>query len=293
MTCFVAPPSRRRALTIAAGMAAAAVLPRPRSAVAAQGQSNDPFGSGQSNLPIEIEAEQGIEWRKNEKVYIARGNATAKRGDQTVYADTLTAHYRDKPDGGTEIWQIEADGHVRMTSPDRTATGEHAVYNLDTRVLHMTGSNLRIDTGKETLTARDGIEYQDNALIAIARGNAVVVQGTKQVTADKMTGHFERQTDGKSRLVRVEANGNVQVKTPNTFATGNEGDYDVDKDFMTLTGNVKVTNGQNQFNGEHAEVDVKSGVSRLVGGSDGTGKVKSLIMPSSSSSSPSSSTTTP
>jgi lipopolysaccharide export system protein LptA len=272
-------------LAIAGGMILAAAMPRRRSA-AAQAQSSDPFGSGQSKLPIEIEAEQGIEWRKNEKVYIARGNATAKRGDQTVNADTLTAHYRDKADGSSEIWQIEADGHVRMTSPGRTVTGDHAVYNLDQRVLRVTGQNLRVDTGKETLTARDGIEYQDNTLIAIARGNAVVVQGTRQVTADKMIGHFERQTDGNSRLVRVEADGNVQIKTPDTFATGNQGDYDIDKDLMTLTGNVKVTNGQNQFNGEHAEVDVKSGVSRLVGGSGGNGKVKSLILPSSQPSNP-------
>jgi lipopolysaccharide export system protein LptA len=48
---------------------------------------------------------------------------------------------------------------------------------------------------------------------------------------------------------------------------------------MTLTGDVRITNGQNQFNGERAEVNVATGVSTLQGGGDG--KVKSLIMPSS------------
>jgi lipopolysaccharide export system protein LptA len=173
-----------------------------------------------------------------------------------------------------------------MTSPGRTVTGDHAIYNLDERVLHITGQGLRIDTDKEVLTARDGIEYQDNAQIAIARGNATVRQGDREVTADIMTGHFERQTDGKLRLVRVEADGNVQIKTPNTFATGNKGDYDVDKNMMTLSGNVKVTNGQNQFNGEYAEVNTETGVSRLLGATNGSGKVKSLILPSSQPANP-------
>jgi lipopolysaccharide export system protein LptA len=274
--------SRRRTL-IALGAAAALQL---HPAWTCQAQSNDPLGPGQSKLPIEIEAEQGIEWRKKEKVYIARGNATAKRGDFTVTADTLTAHYREKADGSSEIWKVEADGHVRMTSPGRTVTGDHAIYNLDERVLHITGQGLRIDTDKEVLTARDGIEYQDNAQIAIARGNATVRQGDREVTADIMTGHFERQTDGKLRLVRVEADGNVQIKTPNTFATGNKGDYDVDKNMMTLSGNVKVTNGQNQFNGEYAEVNTETGVSRLLGATNGSGKVKSLILPSSQPANP-------
>jgi lipopolysaccharide export system protein LptA len=270
-------------MALAAGLAGLAItLVRP--ATSAQGQAGDPFGAGQSDLPIEIEAEAGIEWRKNEKLYIARGNASAKRGDFTVRADTLSAHYRDKAVGGSEIWQIEADGNVRMTSPGRNITGNHAVYNLDTRVLQVTGPNLGVDTGKEQLTAEDHLEYQDVPQIAIARGNVVVTQNDRRVRADKMTGHFQRQADGKQELVRLEAEGNVQVQTPDTYAESAAGDYDLTKDLMTLSGNVKVTTGGNQFNGEFAEVDVKSGVSRLLGSPGGTGKVNSLILPSPSSS---------
>jgi lipopolysaccharide export system protein LptA len=101
------------------------------------------------------------------------------------------------------------------------------------------------------------------------------------VRADTMTGHFQRQTDGKLNLVRMEADGHVEVKTQDTYATSNKGDYDLTADIMTLSGNVKVTNAGNQFNGEYAEVNVKTGVSRLLGNPGGTGKVKSLIMPSS------------
>lgn len=271
--------TRRAALTRCLGTVAAIASAARCKVLAAQGETGGLIG-GQSNSPIEIEAESGIEWRRNEKQYIARGNAVAKRGDLTVNADTLTAHYRDKAAGGSEIWQIEADGHVRLQSPGRTVTGEHATYNLDTRVLKVTGSNLGVDTGKEKLTADDSLEYQDGPQVAVARGNATVVQTDRRVRADTMTGHFQRQTDGKLRLMRMEADGHVEVKTPDTYATSDKGDYDLTADIMTLSGNVKVTNAGNQFNGEYAEVNIKTGVSRLLGNPSGTGKVKSLIMPS-------------
>jgi len=277
---MIAPASawtRRAALTLLTGTVAAVASHKMS---AAQGNTGGLLDGGQSKSPIALEAESGIEWRRNEKQYIARGNATAKRGDLTVHADTLTAHYRDKAGGGSEIWQIDADGHVRLQSPGRTVTGDHAIYDLDTRVLKVTGGDLGVDTDKEKLTAADSLEYQDGPQIAIARGNATVVQTDRRVRADTMTGHFQRQAGGKLDLVRLEADGNVEVKTPDTYATSNKGDYDLTKDIMTLSGNVKVTNAGNQFNGEYAEVNIKTGVSRLLGSPNGSGTVKSLIMPS-------------
>lgn len=281
MTAMSKSWSRRAALLAAIGAATTLSAPPLHSVRAAQAQSTDPFSSGESSAPIEIEAEGGLEWRRNEKLYVARGGAKAKRGDLTVTASTLSARYRDKAGGGTEIWQIEADGNVRMAWPGRTVTGGHAVYNFDTRMLRVTGGNLGVDTGEEKLTATESLEYQDGPQIAIARGEATVVQENRTVRADAMTGHFKRQADGKTDLVRVEADGNVKVKTPDTFASSAKGDYDLTTEVMTLSGDVKVTNGGNQFNGEYAEVNVRTGVSRLLGSPSGTGKVKSLIMPTS------------
>jgi lipopolysaccharide export system protein LptA len=57
-----------------------------------------------NNKPLNIEADNGIEWQQNNHVYIARGNAKATRGDNTVTADTLYAYYRNitpPPNGGS------------------------------------------------------------------------------------------------------------------------------------------------------------------------------------------------
>src|ERR1700726_1581070 len=94
----------------------------------AQGLS---LGGVSEDRPIEISADSGIEWQQDAQVYIARGNAMAKRGATEVHADTLTAHYRpikapggkgtdgkvsgDKETGGdTEIYRLDADGHVTI-----------------------------------------------------------------------------------------------------------------------------------------------------------------------------------
>ena len=52
------------------------------------------FGSGDSDSPIEVYADDGIEWQQDALTFLARGNARAVRGDVTVYADELHAFYR-------------------------------------------------------------------------------------------------------------------------------------------------------------------------------------------------------
>jgi lipopolysaccharide export system protein LptA len=274
--------SHRFYLALLGVIAIAALLEVMRESpiATARAEVTDPLDPGAAGTPIEIEAEQGIEWRRNENLYIARGNATAKRGDLMVRADMLTARYRARASGGSEIWQIEAIGHVTMTAPGRTIHGDRAVYSLDDRVLKVTGEGVRIVTEDETVSAEESLEYRERDRTVIARGNATVAQGERRVRADTMTGFFEQLADKSLELVRVAADGNVQLRTKNTVAQGARAEYDLRAEIMTLSGGVKVTNDNNQFNGDNAEVNLKTGVSRLLGGADGSGKVKSLIMPS-------------
>src|SRR4051794_40471798 len=65
------------------------------AAAAALAQAPGQPAGAAENLPIQIQADNGIEWQQNARVYIARGNATAIRGTAEVHADTLIAHYRD------------------------------------------------------------------------------------------------------------------------------------------------------------------------------------------------------
>jgi len=254
-----------------------------------------------SGKPVSIEADNGIEWEQNNHVYIARGNAVATRGDDNVKADTLAAFYRpvagapqpepgksgsDPMSGGsTEIYRLDATGHVVFRSPTDTMFGDHAVYNVDKSFLVVTGKGLKIVTPSDVITARDSLEWYDAQQLGVARGNAMAMRGDRIVRADVLTTRVAKQKDGSSHISRVDAHGNVVVSSPGQIARGDAGVYDLDTGIVTLTGRVRLTRGENELSGRYAVVDMNTNVSRLLPGppgaelASGAGRVQALIMP--------------
>jgi lipopolysaccharide export system protein LptA len=253
----------------------------------AQGLPLPGFGSTGTALPVAIEADKGVEWRQNEQVYIARGNATAKRGDSTIRSDTLYAHYRRTQDNRQEIYKIVAEGDVKITTPKETITSDTAEYMVETGVFTLKGKPVKIDSGKSTLVA-GLIVYNSKNKTANVTGGAQVTEEKKRVRADRFLAFF-KEDGGKQSLRRVEAFGNVVITTPTEIARGNRGDYDAETQVATLSGNVRLTRGDSQLNGDRAEVNMKSGVSKLLAGEGRPvagetnpatgGRVRVLIMP--------------
>jgi lipopolysaccharide export system protein LptA len=272
-------------------------------------------GSGGSGAPLEIAADQGIEWRRDEQVYIARGNATASRGDVTVRADRLVAHYRDSgggrddgadtqqvlsTGGGTEIYRIEALGGVRITDPRARAEGDKAVYDLDQQVVVLTGQDLRFATDRETITAEDSLEYWQDRDLAVARGDAVATRADRRIAAEVLAARFSRADgaaddatgagagladgQGARRIDRIEAFGGVEIATAQEYARGDRRIYNARTEVATLIGNVRLTRGDNQLNGGWGQVNLRTGVSRLLGAPPNSGagqRVRALLQPDS------------
>ena len=240
-----------------------------------------PLGLAQGNGGgLEVEADNGIEWRRNEQVLIANGNAVAKRGTSRIDADELRALYRDR-DGNSEIYRIVATGNVTLSSDTDVATGDKAVYDIDKAVVVLTGNDLKYKTPKETLTAQESLEYWETDRIAVARGNAVAVAGNRTLRGDTLTARFEAGKGGTNELRRIDGDGNVTIRTPTDFVVGNQGVYDAKTGIATLIGSVKITRGENQLNGDRAVVDLNTGISRLTTNGDGGGKsrVRGLLIP--------------
>ncbi len=229
---------------------------------------------------LEVESDNGIEWRRNEQILIARGNAVAKRGTSRVDADELQALYRDR-DGNSEIYRIIAIGNVKLSSDTDVAIGDRAVYDIDEAVVVLTGENLRYTTPNETLTARDSLEYWETQRIAVARGDAVAVSEDRTLRGDVLTARFEAGPNGGNELSRIDGQGNVNIRTATEFVVGDQGVYDAKTGIATLIGSVKITRGENQLNGDRAVVDLNTGVSRLTadGNSGGKTRVRGLLVP--------------
>ena len=231
-----------------------------------------------SELPIEINADNGIEWQQEAQAYIARGNAKAKQGDVTVHADQLTAYYEKGPEGNTQIWRIDADGRVRITTPQQTAYGTKGVYQVTKGVFVLTGSP-RLVTQTDEITAKRSIEFFEARSLAVARGEAVAIRDDKRLRADVLTANFVKGKDGKTEVDRVDAYDNVLISTPEEIVRGKRGVYYTKTGIIVLRGSVKITRGTDQLNGDAAEVNLNTGVSRLLSG--GAGQVKGIFQPKS------------
>jgi lipopolysaccharide export system protein LptA len=289
---------------VLAGLVCFGGLPR----AVAQGLS---LSGVSEDRPIEVSADHGIEWQQDAQVYIARGNAMAKRGATEVHADTLTAHYRpskgteskgtegkgtgDNETGGeTEIYRLDADGHVTIKGERQTVVGDQAVYDVDQQIGIVTGKALKMTTATDVVTARDSLEWYDQKQIAVARGDAVAVRDVKVIRADVLTAHMTKDKpppaagkpdkaapaaaqakprnaamplgadDESSRISRVDAQGHVLVSTQTDVGRGDYGVYNADSGIATLLGNVTVTRGPNTIRGEYAVMDLNNNVSRMM-----------------------------
>ena len=267
--------------------------------------------------PIAITASEGIEWRQEQREVIARGNAKAIRQNVTVTADRLVAFYRpkngaaaqptppappaqpapgvvtDADAGGNEIYRVQAEGNVRIFTPTDQVQGDRAVYDMDKAVLVVTGHALKLTTPNDVLTARDDLEYWSQKHMAVARGNAVAVTNDgRRISADTLVAYTTDAPASPSpgtpqssadplaasgKLQKVEAFGNVTVRTVTDTAIGDRAVYVPDTGIARLAGRVRITRGQNQLDGSEAEVNMKTGIAQLLPGA--SERVQGLVLP--------------
>lgn len=260
---------------------------------------------------IQVYSDNGIEWHSEELRVIARGNAHAIRGDMTVDADVLTAHYR-KGAKGDEIWRLDADGNVVIRSPNDTATGHKAIYDLDKAVFVLKGAPAKLVTPTETFQATESLEYWELKRMAVLRGDGIATQDNKTLKGDVITAHFKDKSpakgkvaakpgpaqpapaksgpgpkaegDGGLELQRADAYGHVVLTTATEVVTGDRGDYNAETGIATVSGSVKISReGGNQLEGGWAHVNLNTGVSKLFAGTPGgaeTGKrVQGVFVP--------------
>lgn len=235
-------------------------LAQPNSDARAQSLN---FGSGQSDLPIEIFADDGIEWQQENMIFLARGNARAVRGEVTIYADELRAYYRERNDGGTDIWRLDANGRVRIKTAQETAFGNKAIYQVDNGILVLSGGKVRMVTATDEITADKQLEYWEKEQMVVARGNAFAVRQNKRLRADVLAAYFRVNKKGEKRIYRVDAFDGVKIVTEKDTATSDRGVYNVESGIATLTGSVKLVRGQNVLKGCSAEINLNTGVSKL------------------------------
>jgi lipopolysaccharide export system protein LptA len=125
--------------------------------------------------PVAIEAEK-LEVREKDKVAVFSGKVVVTQGDTTMRCKTLTVFYVGPPEKGAaaksatkpaanpaskpaatigpsgdqKIKKLEAKGDVVVTQKDQIATGDAALFDMETNVVTMSG-NVVLTQGQNVL----------------------------------------------------------------------------------------------------------------------------------------------
>ncbi len=213
---------------------------------------------------VVLTSEGGLEWDSNKKTLTAEEKALVVRGDTALGADKITAYYKDGPNGeNSEVYLVKAVGNVIITTPKQTVYSDSGVYEIDKSVIVLKGNPVKLFAGQEQMTARI-LELWQNEDMAVARQNVVAQKDSRRLEADIVRAYFIKGKQGdKTQVERFEAENNVVITNDKEKVQGDFGVYLVDKETATLQGNVKISQGNNFIVGEVADINMKTGVSRL------------------------------
>jgi lipopolysaccharide export system protein LptA len=244
-----------------AGLMMVSIAPLPHHALAQDGEK------------LIVEADTSLQWKRADKQYIATGNASATRGDTRLTADVIIADYVDeirkdaenKDVNNTTITHIVGKTNATFTRGTLIATGETITYDMSRQNAMMTGKNARIVNGNETLTATQSIQYDRDAKLITATGNAHVVLSNGQ----ELKGNIIKATLNaeENDIVEVIATENAEVYAPGNNgiqqAFAGEMTYSKDTGIAVLTENVTIKEGGNIMNGDKAVIDTINGTSTM------------------------------
>lgn len=252
------------------GMAAAVIL--GLSAFFAPGTA-----AAQSGEPMTVEADDLLEWNQTDGIYTATGNAVASQGTRTIRGNVLVATY-DPDSENQDIERVTATGNVTFEDEETNASGSKLVYEIAARDYQVDGPKARVSGARGTITADSTIILEtadDETQTMTARGDAVYRDSSGRVFAgDRLVALFDKE----GSLETIDAEGDVTVTTEaGREASGDAATYNALTEQATLTGNVVIVDGGSKMKGGRAEVDFKSGNSRMLSAGKG-GRVSGVLV---------------
>ena len=222
---------------------------------------------------VHLTADERVEWHQNEQKMVAVGNAVATKQDMNIRADRMTAFYETSKKGGekarSNIRDVHAVGGVVMTSPNAKAYGDTMDYDLikDEMILRGKPVSKIVTNDNKTITATESITYYPSQDKAVALGDVVAKDPENTIYGNKMISFFTKNAQNQTELDKVEIYSDTnQVKIVNDQATvtGEWGVYLPKINKVRLYKHVVINQEGNILNGDYAETDLKTGISRVL-----------------------------
>ena len=227
-----------------------------------------PPAYAQSSDPLVVEADDSLEWRREDRQYIATGNAVATQGETTLKADVITADYRDDEGSTAEkvnITRIIGTGAAMLSENTYKAAAGKITYDLVSSIATLEGGAVSVTADDGTITASDVIVYRRGERLLIARGSAEInLSNGQQLKGDVIEVDLnEDETD----FIAIRARGNAEVFSPeagnNQEARAENIDYTRETGIAVLEGDVEILDGSNIMTGDMARINTISGISTM------------------------------
>ena len=234
-----------------------------------------------STEPLVVEADDSLQWRRDDQQYIATGNAIARQGDTTLMANVITADYVDDNTEQTEkvnITRIVGTGNAQLEENSYQARAETITYDLNENKARLEGGNVSIISADGTVKAEETIIYDRDNRLMIATGAAeILLSNGQRLNGDRIEIDVN---ETENDFTAIRASGNAHVFSPDPegdrLAHAENIDYKRNTGIATLTGKVEILDGSNKMTGDKAVIDTISGVSTMT---STTGRVGGVFTP--------------
>ena len=138
------------------------------------------------------------------------------------------------------------------------------MHKVITYVLCMGAIALQAAPMQTHITAKNEIRMDQAKNVISAFVDAKVERNGETLQGDEIHARYEKMQDNKYRITYVWAKGHVRIKTPDKIGIGDYGTYDIDKELMTLEGNVTIIEKENEIKGDYAETNRKTGLTKVI-----------------------------
>lgn len=224
--------------------------------------------SNASSEPLVVEADDRLEWRRDDRQYIATGNAVATQGETVLKAETITADYKENADNQNDdinITRIIGRGGATLTEPGYRAVAENIEYNLENNIARLDGGDISIIADDGTITATETIIYNRTQRMLVATGSALIdLSDGQRLEGDRIEVDLD---EAERDFTAIRAFGNAEVLSPdinrNREARAEEITYTKATGIAILTGSVEIFDGSNRMTGDKAEINTISGISTM------------------------------
>ncbi len=159
--------------------------------------------------PVTVTAAGGIDWNQGDETVTAHDDARAVRGEVTVTADRLIAHYRKKAAAPNAA-------AANPATPGATGAGKGVAANASPAGASPSGAT---SSGATPATGTA-------AKLPVTPAAAPAAPGVTGAPSDT----------GNNEIYRLEADGHVHIFTQTDQAWGDHAIYDIDQAVLVLTG---------------------------------------------------------